>query len=51
VVRELVVKKGQGQTVAICFEPKWIGKSNGKVLIHNQTTNEQLFFTIRGVAE
>jgi hypothetical protein len=50
-MRELVVKRGQGQSVGICFEPKWMGKASGKVLIHNQTTNEQLFFTIKGVAE
>jgi hypothetical protein len=50
-MREFVVKKGQNQMISICFDPKWTGKAAGKVSIHNQTTNEQLFFMIRAVAE
>ena len=45
-----MVKKGQSQVINICFEPKWTGKSSGKMIIHNQTTNEQLYFTIKGVS-
>ena len=49
--KELVVKRGQAQSIALCFEPKWVGRSVGRVSVHNQTTNEQLLFLVRGVAE
>lgn len=47
----MVVKRGQSQNVTLCFEPRWLGKWVGRVTIHNQTTNEQLIFVLRGVAE
>lgn len=38
-LKEMIVRKGQTQNFSIFFEPKWVGVTSSKVIIHNLTTN------------
>ena len=50
--RSLVVgPDGQSGVYRLSFKPSWIGKMQGKLLLHNPSTNETMTYNLTGHAE